>query len=488
MSWKKNIRKSKRAKGEQYVSTTGETIDAKTFNPIDCCCPLKCSTKIDAARQADLHRQFYALADWSLQTSYLAGQIKVTDVHTRYTKAAQSRRQTTKHYYFSRNGIDTRVCKVFFKQVLAISDGRIARATNKKNDGLVCDQRGKHVPHNKTPETEVQYLKDFIERFPTYTSHYSRAKNPNRSYLCPSLNISIMFDLYQAQCHKEGRKPLNQDKFRKTFNHNFNLSFHPPHKDTCKTCDELNIKLDACDSEEARSQLQARLEIHHRKAESARHSLQADTAASKVPTENLTTLTFDLEKTLPTPVLSSGICYYKRQLWTYNFGIHDMASDTGYMYVWHEGIASRGPDEVASALLCHITNFIKTENLTVYSDCCGGQNRNIKIALLWNYIVQSDQFSVNCVDHKFLESGHTFLPNDQDFGLIEKNKRFNKDIFVPADWIKVIGSAKKHKPFVVTELKTDKIVSMKPLEQRAVNRKKTRWAQSGVAENTLDAL
>jgi len=86
--------------------------------------------------------------------------------------------------------------------------------------------------------------------------------------------------------------------------------------------------------------------------------------------------------------------------------------------------------------------------------------------------VQSDKFSVNYVNHKFLESGHTFLPNNQDFGLVEKNKRFNKDIFVPADWIKVIASAKKHKPFVVTELKTDKIVSLKPLEQRAVNRKK----------------
>jgi len=63
MSWKKNIRKSKSAKGEQYISTTGETIDAKTFNPVDCCCPLKCSTKIDAVRQAELHSQFYALAD-----------------------------------------------------------------------------------------------------------------------------------------------------------------------------------------------------------------------------------------------------------------------------------------------------------------------------------------------------------------------------------------------------------------------------------------
>ena len=27
------------------------------------------------------------------------------------------------------------------------------------------------------------------------------------------------------------------------------------------------------------------------------------------------------------------------------------------------------------------------------------------------------------IDHKLLDSGHSFLPNDQDFGLIEKAKK-----------------------------------------------------------------
>jgi len=209
------------------------------------------------------------------------------------------------------------------------------------------------------------------------------------------------------------------------------LSFHSPHQDTCKTCDEMNAKLKFCTDATDKAKIKASLELHHRKADSARTWLRNDTELSKRDSQDVTTITFDLQKTLPTPVLTTGICYYKRQLWTYNFGVHSMSTDTGYMYLWNESIASRGPDEVASALKFHISKYVTTKELICYSDCCGGQNRNIKLALFWNYVVQNKKFTVTSVDHKFLVSGHTFLPNDQDFGLIEKNKRYNKDVFIP---------------------------------------------------------
>lgn len=62
----------------------------------------------------------------------------------------------------------------------------------------------------------------------------------------------------------------------------------------------------------------------------------------------------------------------------------------------------------------------------MYSDQCGGQNRNIKMATLCNFIVANDKYSVNEIDHKFLVSGHLYLPCDQDFGLIEKEKKITK--------------------------------------------------------------
>ncbi len=37
------------------------------------------------------------------------------------------------------------------------------------------------------------------------------------------------------------------------------------------------------------------------------------------------------------------------------------------------------------------------------------------------------------IDQKFAEPGHSFLPNDRDFGLIEKRERKLDRFFLPQD-------------------------------------------------------
>ena len=158
-NWKKNKRKIKRARGEEYVSTTGNTVPAKNVavsRPIDCRCPLKCCDKITNDRQNQLRDQFYEMADWIVQTAYICGQVKVITVAKRYTKNDKSRRQRSKLYYLpDADGHDVRVRTGFFAHVLALSDGRIARATL---HGIPhADRRGKHEPHNKTPAAESAF-------------------------------------------------------------------------------------------------------------------------------------------------------------------------------------------------------------------------------------------------------------------------------------------------------------------------------------------
>lgn len=161
------------------------------------------------------------------------------------------------------------------------------------------------------------------------------------------------------------------------FYQNFNLLFHPPVSDSCQTCDALQVKITAADNKE-RIELIAERECHHHKAEYTRAGIQSDTLLSKLD-GNAAVITFDMMKTLPTLVISTGVSYYKHQLWTYCFGIHN--NDT-YMFLWNESIVSRGPQEIYSCLLYFIHNFVRTEKLIMYSEQCEGQNRNIKVAVL----------------------------------------------------------------------------------------------------------
>lgn len=110
--------------------------------------------------------------------------------------------------------------------------------------------------------------------------------------------------------------------FRKVFNEQFNLSFHAPISDSCKKCDNLKIKIDAAHSQEEKHQLELQKKLHLSKADSAKDNYNKKDKNLAKEDLDVTVIVFDLMKTLPTPVVLTGVCYYKRQLWTYVLGIH----------------------------------------------------------------------------------------------------------------------------------------------------------------------
>lgn len=116
---------------------------------------------------------------------------------------------------------------------MQVSDGRLTRVLRNKTNPdsettAPIDKRGTASAHNKTSEEQIKKVCDFINKFPSYTSHYSRSKNPNRQYLCPDLCITKMYELYKRECLKNGDVVVSQFIFRKTFNEKFNLHFRPP--------------------------------------------------------------------------------------------------------------------------------------------------------------------------------------------------------------------------------------------------------------------
>lgn len=214
---------------------------------------------------------------------------------------------------------------------------------------------------------------------------------------------------------------------------------------------------------------------HNEIVSKVREQFLKDVSLGAGSSEKIQCFTFDLQKTLETPSLSTSIVYYKRQLWTFNLCVYDEIHKIAYMYVWSENIASRGAQEIGSALLYHFTHYVPstTEHIILYSDSCGGQNRNIKLTLmLKKYLCGSG--SVSKIEQKYFVSGHSYNSCDRCFGLIERQKKNTENIFCPQHWVNLIQRAKKSLPrFVVTQLSEKDFFSCSEQASLIVNRKKT---------------
>lgn len=306
----------------------------------------------------------------------------------------------------------------------------------RNNVPISPDKRGKHEPATKIPETTIQEVKAFLDSLPKYYSHYSTTP---RKFFHPQLNQQKIFNYYKEK-HRQSK--LSIFKFAQIFK-SYNVSFYIPKKDTCNKCDEFKIKLKSHISVSEIHSLEAARLQHHNDAEHARQQLRDAVELTKV-SENTLCITFDLQKVLPIPYLTTNVAYYKRQLNFYNFGINDRETNKGYMHTWTEVEGKRGSNEVLSCLFNFLNNrdLSGIEHVYSFSDNCGGQNRNKNIINFLSFICK--KFKIKTWHHIYLESGHSYLPNDTDFGKIEKKKNQRSFIFSQDQWNELIRSCKFH--------------------------------------------
>ncbi|CAH2100929.1 unnamed protein product [Euphydryas editha] len=72
---------------------------------------------------------------------------------------------------------------------------------------------------------------------------------------------------------------------------------------------------------------------------------------------------------------------------------------------------------------------------------------------------------------KFLEPGHSFLPNDSDFAKIETRLKQHQRVYVVEDYIEITKKCKRVNPLKIIRMKPDDFLSSKMLEKQIVNRK-----------------
>lgn len=344
---------------------------------------------------------------------------------------------------------DKPVCLKTVVNTFAVTPRRIQILQNKIKDGQIIpkDERGIHTNRPHAKDNNVRDLiRAHIDSFPKIPNHYSRNKS-SKDYLSPDLSISRLHKLF-VECNPESKVSLRL--YREIFYKDFKLRFGTPRSDTCKTCDLNFRKLTSASSEEERKNIELDSMLHHAKADQAYTILKADSLSlSQV------TLCVDLQQVLFTPMLTHSNVFYQRQYSSYNFCIHNMTNGEASMFIWHECIAKRGANEIASCLLKYIvSNFRPLQSgeerkLVVWSDRCVGQNNNWCNINTYMFLIRTKYFTE--INQKFLVSGHSFLPCDRDFALIERQRKKAKAM-VPSDWKYVIASAKLNKPFSIIEL------------------------------------
>ncbi|CAH1977613.1 unnamed protein product [Acanthoscelides obtectus] len=103
------------------------------------------------------------------------------------------------------------------------------------------------------------------------------------------------------------QNPVKESFYRFIFTTQFNLRFKRPHTDTCTICDILENKINNDNNPEVVNDSKIQKEIYLRKAEQARSAKNDVKKLGKDNPNTVNAICFDLEKTLPTPVLTCSI-------------------------------------------------------------------------------------------------------------------------------------------------------------------------------------
>ena len=440
-SHKRSVAKEKRNKGEAYTSPASQR--AIPQRVIGAACRDGCFAKITMPGVQSIFSAFWAIGDYNLQNAYIQKMVAVIPISRKRTAAEVSRRSVSRAYYVTYNSVSTKVCLSGFMAMHGITKKRIDNAIRKVTHTAVPepDLRGRHAPANKIVGEKAKHVREHIRLLPAMTSHYSRAKSPSRLYLDSTLTIRKLYDLYlswMAQTYPQAARVVFH-YYSDVFTKEFNISFEPPKVDTCTTCDIINMALSNATTDEEKGVQQTKLEDHLKEAKAAQDYMKR---LKKDNDPETRAVCMDLQQILPTPKLHTGIAYYKRKMWTYNFCIHNIKTGESTMFVWHETVAKRGSIEVASCLKTWVDmETAKGEfgRLIVVSDNCAGQNKNINLVLMYLRELHSGRLFE--IDHVYLVPGHSFMPCDRAFGNIERKVTNMGVIYTPDDYIDVIMTA-----------------------------------------------
>lgn len=133
-----------------------------------------------------------------------------------------------------------------------------------------------------------------------------------------------------------------------------------------------------------------------------------------------------ISKTYHCPIFPQVMCSINGSYGNTTFAYILPRKKKGMVYMYDELTAKKECNEVVSFLHHYLTNFLskKVTTLYLFSDNCFAQNKNQTIVQYT--FMNTSNTNIQLILHQFPEPGHSFLPCDRCFGIIEKEKRKKK--------------------------------------------------------------
>jgi len=468
-NWARNVRKLACNSGAEYTSQKGVLRAARKMGK-GCSetCMYDCHSRISQEDREAFFRQFWDLKDKTRQWDFINSYVSFTDPSRPLIKDTPLR--SVGRYHMMSNREKIVVCQTMFLSTLDISEKPIRTAAARlksKGAAISPDHRGQNSKIKKDAEKVKGTIDEHIKMFPIIPSHLCRGQNPRRRYLQPGLSINKMYIAY-VQFMKEKHPdmtPATARQYRDRFVTGYNLGFFVPRKDQCELC---NIHERATPA--IRAKIQRRLDDHLRNKDAARKLRNADTQQAKKDPK-VCVAVFDLEKVLLSPKDETGVNYYKCKIGSMNLTFFETAPLRATCFVWHEGEAKRGGNEVASCLNEFATAYESehkdVEEFRFWADNCYGQNKNKFV--FTNAILMSQRLKKK-ITIRYMETGHTQSACDSVHKNIEEASK-GRSVFSPEEWFKLIEEDAK----VIGEKYRVVRMAGKIMDVRSFCAKYTKW-------------
>ena len=425
-----------------------------------CSCHQKCLTKFTDNEKLNMQQLFCNMDTKDQQDLHLQRLLETQPVSRRRGKIGMVNtkpKSLTVKYFVLNGNHRIGVCKQAYLSIHGVTKKRCERLVLLlKNNKSPKDMRGKNVSGNAIKGTVIANIRSHIESYPVKISHYT---NKEMRYLDSKLSVKTMYEMFKEKFPNDR---ISYKFFWSYFKENYDLRFGRPAKDTCSTCEELNAKIKSETlNDNAKRVAVAELLVHKRRSKKFYTTLDS---VKKMCEQNDDTLgiCIDYMANVSLPQIPVQDIYYYRQLTVCTFGIHNLKSKAMTCYVYHEGEAGKGANDVCSFLKHYFEQDAerKIKKLYIFGDNCCGQNKNNTMIRFVMSLIELKIFEK--VEIFFPIRGHSFMPCDRDFGLIKRQLNRAERFYTVPEYIQIISAASKNpQKFSIVEVSRDMIYDFK---------------------------